>query len=217
MTERPPRRPPRLRNGNRRDETFYCKYGSHYVIPIHFETDERNGGICLDCAFKVQALLGAVTYLRKLGPVEEMRSRKAWAQQMDQDVEREVMRGGSKDPGWIYYVAQADLIKIGYAVDVTKRIKAYGPTAKLLAVHPGTKELEHSMHVRFKEHLDSGREWFSRDQTILDHVAEVVEQFGDAIVFEYRWTKPKSQEEKVRDMFTTRGHNILADGAHSAV
>jgi hypothetical protein len=121
------------------------------------------------------------------------------------------------DPGWVYYIRMGDVIKIGYAIDVTKRMRAYPPSAELLAAHPGTKAVERDMHKRFSEDLARGREWFRESDDLIAHIASVVEQFGDASKMSYQYTRPKTQEEKVEDMFKTRQHLEIARGVHSAV
>ena len=200
----------------KRLETFYCVYGKHYVIPLEFERIPDNKGICSECAFAVFGLLRKMMYIKELGPMEEMRARKEWESARGQSRSVEHFKQGSDDPGWVYYIAQDDLIKIGYAKNVTRRMKAYGPTAKLLAVHPGTLALEKDMHAKFRSSLDSGREWFRRDDELMAHITDVRERFGDPRVFEYQYTRPKTEEEKVRAMFATREFPSIANGAHSA-
>lgn len=200
----------------KRLETFYCGYGKHYVIPLKFENDPNNKGICLGCAFDLNVVLSRHTYLTELNAFDKGMTWQDWHRTVDRLDEIEVFKQGATEPGWVYYVRQADLIKIGYAKDVRKRIKAYGPTAVLLAVHPGTQALERDIHRQFHESLDSGREWFRPDADLLDHIASVVGQFGEPTAFEYRYTKPRSQEEKVRAMFATREFQTVARGAHYA-
>lgn len=97
---------------------------------------------------------------------------------------------GSNDPGWVYYVEQGELIKVGYSIKPTDRMKAYGPTATLLAIHPGTPALEQEMHRKFRKHLARGREWYVRAPELLAHVADIREKFGDPSVFAYQYTVP---------------------------
>lgn len=97
---------------------------------------------------------------------------------------------GKRQPGFVYYIRMNDLIKIGYAADITKRMRAYPPNAELLAAHPGTMELEHEMHNNFRSHLRRGREWFAEHPALMEHIASVRERFGDvsALAHEYRST-----------------------------
>lgn len=121
------------------------------------------------------------------------------------------------EPGWVYYIRMGDLIKIGYAVDVAQRMRAYPPTAELLAAHPGTELLEKQIHQQFKEHLARGREWFRPHEDVMGHVASVVARFGDKTHLAYEYTKPKTPEERVAAMFAKpRSTADLARGAHAA-
>lgn len=198
------------------EERFYCAYGKHYVLPLDYETQPANKGVCMACAFEIYDMLRMTIYVPEITPAARIKAVNEWRASRDVAVAKRRVRAGSKDPGWVYYVAQDNLIKIGYAKDVTKRIKAYGPTAKLLAVHPGTLQTEKAMHTKFHASLDSGREWFRRDEALMTHIAEIREQFGDPAIFEYQYTKPKTEEEKVREMFATRGYSIIANGVHSS-
>lgn len=95
-------------------------------------------------------------------------------------------------PGFIYYLRIGQHIKIGYTADVNKRMRAYPPSAELLAIHPGTKQTEKDIHAQFGEHLDRGREWFSQGQSLTTHVTAAREQFGDPAVFAHSYGHAKS-------------------------
>lgn len=82
-------------------------------------------------------------------------------------------------PGWIYYLLVADRIKIGYTVDVKRRLRSYPPGSPLLALHPGTKQLEGEMHAKFAGSRAAGREWFLDTPEIRDHIKEVITEFGE--------------------------------------
>jgi hypothetical protein len=93
-------------------------------------------------------------------------------------------------PGWVYYILDGGRIKIGYAVDVKARMRnRYTPSAQLLAVHPGTRALEHQMHLDFADLLADGREWFRDHPKIRAHIASVVAQFGPPDDHAYRFTQ----------------------------
>ena len=70
-------------------------------------------------------------------------------------------------------------MKIGYSADVKRRMADYPPGHRLLAVHPGTRELETEMHRRFAGSRDAGREWFRETPDLAEHIAQVLAQFGD--------------------------------------
>jgi len=95
----------------------------------------------------------------------------------------------SRAPGFVYYIRMDNLIKIGYAKDVSTRMRAYPPTAELLAVHPGTKQVEREMHQQFHAFLRRGREWFEPHDTVMRHIDGVREKFGDPTRFAYQYRK----------------------------
>lgn len=103
--------------------------------------------------------------------------------------EAEVLRArGKRNPGFVYYIRMEDLIKIGYAANIANRMRAYPPTAELLAAHPGTVELEKSIHADFRAFLRRGREWFEPHATLVAHIEKVKAEFGDMskLAYEYR-------------------------------
>ena len=116
--------------------------------------------------------------------IHDRRDSEAWQLRAQAEREKEDRAKAAREskgmqPGFIYYIDVDSHVKIGYAVDVKKRMRAYPPHAKLLAVHPGTLDLEKTIHRQFAHSLVAGREWFAPDATLRDHVAKVREQFGD--------------------------------------
>lgn len=100
-------------------------------------------------------------------------------------------------PGWVYYLEIDGIIKIGYASDVTDRMRAYPPTAKLLAVEPGTRTLEAERHGLFNAYLAHGREWFRDVPELRNWIASLVAQHGDARRLAYRYTTPRDGRQTV--------------------
>lgn len=93
--------------------------------------------------------------------------------------------------GWVYYIRMGDLVKIGYAQNVWDRTRAYPPTAKFLAAHPGTMTLERTMHHRFAHLLAEGREWFKPGNDLLEHIEDVLKKFPKQPVhYEFRKNTP---------------------------
>ncbi|MCT1446200.1 GIY-YIG nuclease family protein [Brevibacterium casei] len=87
-------------------------------------------------------------------------------------------RAHSRQAGWIYYIRVGDLLKIGYATSVWDRLTSYPPNITVLAIHPGTRELEAHLHRKFRLLLQKGREWYADDGTISDHIGNVRQEFG---------------------------------------
>lgn len=69
--------------------------------------------------------------------------------------QQEIARARANQPGFVYYIRMDDLIKIGYATNIANRMRAYPPSAELLAAHPGTEKLEREIHLEFKTSLRS--------------------------------------------------------------
>lgn len=80
--------------------------------------------------------------------------------------------------GTVYYLRSGGYIKIGWASDLSKRMRAYPPDSTLLAHHPGTKADETMMHRRFAACRSHGREWFAMVPALTDHIARVQAEHG---------------------------------------
>lgn len=96
-------------------------------------------------------------------------------------------------PGWIYYILNGDTIKIGYANDVTQRMRAYPPNVTLLAVEPGTRTLERARHRLFHAHLAHGREWFRDNPEIRAWIDTLRTQHGAPDAMTYTYTAPRKE------------------------
>jgi hypothetical protein len=80
--------------------------------------------------------------------------------------------------GTVYYLRVGSYIKIGWASDLTKRMKAYPPDSVLLATEPGTRKDEARRHRMFAAHRTHGREWYAMVPSILHHVDTLTAQHG---------------------------------------
>lgn len=96
-----------------------------------------------------------------------------------QQIERKQRAARRITPGWIYYLLVGEHIKIGYTKDVKRRLKSYPPGSRLLALHPGTKQLEHDTHTIFVGSRAAGREWFLDTPELRDHIKQVIAEFGE--------------------------------------
>jgi len=101
-------------------------------------------------------------------------------------------------PGFIYYLRIGDQVKIGYAADVRKRMRAYPPDAQLLAVHPGTPDLEKVMHRNFEHCLAAGREWFDPAPPLMEHIANVVSVHGSPAQHAHHYRRRTTRHRKDR-------------------
>lgn len=98
-------------------------------------------------------------------------------------------------PGWVYYIQVDDTIKIGYAKDVTNRMRAYPPSAKLLAVEPGTKKTERDRHSHFNAYLAHGREWFRDAPELREWITTLRTEYGNPSHMAYTYTTPQSGKQ----------------------
>lgn len=104
---------------------------------------------------------------------------------------QQVAKARGKQPGFVYYIRMDDLIKIGYAANIAKRMRAYPPSAELLAAHPGTEKLEREIHQEFKAFLRRGREWFAPMEPLMTRIEEVRSRFGDPSSMAYKYREAR--------------------------
>lgn len=97
----------------------------------------------------------------------------------------------------IYYLRQGDLIKIGYSTRLDERLFSYGPTAEILAHHPGTRADERDLHRTFRPFLAHGREWYHPAKILLEHIDNMIETHGGP-VFVPEWSTPKGAPHAMR-------------------
>jgi hypothetical protein len=100
---------------------------------------------------------------------------------------------GERVPGWVYYIEIDGTIKIGYTANIYTRMRAYPPTAKLLAAEPGTKNTERARHSIFGAHLAHGREWFNDHPDIRTWINRLIAEYGDPSHMAYEYTKPEPE------------------------
>jgi hypothetical protein len=91
--------------------------------------------------------------------------------------------------GFVYYLRVGERLKIGYSVDVKRRMRAYPPGSDLLAVEPGDRALETQRHRQFAGSRTDGREWFRPTPDILDLVGEIVGTYGEPKRFAHHYRR----------------------------
>lgn len=99
------------------------------------------------------------------------------ADQIDENRARDAKRAASKktivhDPV-VYYVLVGSLMKIGTSTNLRRRLLAYPPNRRLLATEPGGRSVESRRHAEFADLLDSGREWFRFEGTLVEWVQSI--------------------------------------------
>lgn len=99
---------------------------------------------------------------------------RAWWDQPAADAEIPARRGTN----WIYYLRFGDRIKIGTSSSLKARLSTL-PYDEVLALEPGSYDLERSRHDEFAPHLiDGQREWFRDAPELWAHVHGLRERFG---------------------------------------
>lgn len=149
--------------------------------------------ICLDHALKIAEWVNNTPDRDAALVIAERIVHKRYQAERQQLHQEAIAASRGLQPGWIYYVLTDGKIKIGYTADITRRLRAYPPGSEILAVHPGTPDLEKLMHQRFGAYRVAGREWFRPDPEILDYCTQVVAEHGN----------PKRFAPKVRDPHDT--------------
>lgn len=91
--------------------------------------------------------------------------------------------------GFVYYIRINGHIKIGYAKDVTKRMRHYPPGSDLLAVEPGTMTTEKERHAQFKPYLTRGNEWFVEADMLKRHIETIRDEYGNPANLAYQYTR----------------------------
>lgn len=159
--------------------TLICQLPMCEAEPLRDESG-KSVGICLTHSFDILNVLDALgdridLDKTRLG-LRERRVKRELHERVLGEKERERRR---QQPGWIYYILLNDRIKIGYSKDVKQRLTAYPFDTPLLAMHPGTKQLETQMHTKFAGSRAAGREYFLDTPELRQHIREVIEQFGE--------------------------------------
>lgn len=90
-------------------------------------------------------------------------------------------------PEVVYYLRFGDTIKIGTSRNLHGRLKQI-PHNELLAIEPGGRVREKLRHDQFAESRLHG-EWFRVDADLQDHVAHIVEMYGEPFDAHAGWAK----------------------------
>lgn len=109
-----------------------------------------------------------------------------------------------RNAGTIYYIQVADRVKIGFTTNLQSRSKAYPPNSTLLATHPGTRQTETDMHRRFNRYLEHGREWFSINPELTEHIEEVKSKYPQTQRL-HKLSRPSRNAASVKGGFNTIG------------
>lgn len=178
----------RERSEKRVVNDFYCTWGKHYTQTLpHIKEQFEQGTICLICQLDI------LTELTDRVDFKEMRSMLTMTE-VTRDIKASDRRRATRkvDPkgeGFVYYMRMNNQIKIGFATDVTKRMRAYPPDTELIAVEPGTLEKERDRHIEFKGELVRGREWFRETARLTGLMERLRQRHGNPEVLAYKYTR----------------------------
>jgi hypothetical protein len=83
----------------------------------------------------------------------------------------------------VYFIRHQGHIKIGKSVDPWKRLAslqtAHYEPLEMLAIMPGSEDLEHGLHRAFGKYMKRG-EWFQENDELLAFIEMVRATFPDA-------------------------------------
>jgi hypothetical protein len=90
--------------------------------------------------------------------------------------------------GSVYYLRVGSFIKIGWTLNIEKRMRSYPPDSVLLAAEPGTRKDEQRRHRMFAAHRTHGREWYAMTPSLMHHIEQVAVAHGapDPVTFAAR-------------------------------
>lgn len=154
--------------------------------------------VCDAHAHIVHADVERIRRLRDSTAAEQVAEREAGLAENTRKIDAGEQITGGPIPGWVYYIQVDDTIKIGYARSVSNRMRAYPPSAKLLAVEPGTKKTERARHDHFNAYLAHGREWFRDVPELRAWITTLVTEYGNPSRMAYTYTTPQSGRQVTR-------------------
>lgn len=179
-----------------------CRQPLRYKFPTNPEvTEDRYGVLCrihaVDVAIAVtQSEIDAnifKQFFERQSTEKAIRLARWRAEDERYEAEKAALR--QDRAGFVYYLRVGERIKVGYSVDVKRRMRAYPPGCELLAVEPGDRDLETQRHQQFAGSLTDGREWFRPTPDLLELVTEIVKTYGEPKQFAHHYRR---KQEPVR-------------------
>lgn len=169
----------RTRKPNARGD-IWCSFGKHrsYVLP-DLVYQYAGASICIKCQLEVADNLRIVIDMPEMSAAMYTRARQRdQAKRAEKRTESKRKQVDPGSTGLVYYMRINGQIKIGYTSNLRQRSSAYPPGTELLAVEPGTPELEKQRHNQFSRHLARGREWFADNPSLTAHIDACAQAFG---------------------------------------
>jgi len=117
----------------------------------------------------------------------------------------------------VYFIRHAGHIKIGKSVDPWKRLAslqtAHHDSLEMLAIMPGSDDLEAGLHRAFGEFMERG-EWFKENERLLAFIENVKVTFPDAqrnFAQEEKLAQAQATEAEARHYFDGTGRAVVPD------
>ena len=148
--------------------------------------------VCQECARRITLMMIDVHY----GPsvISERRSRSVIAKSDHKERQELAMKSlQGNHPGFVYYLLVVPHVKIGYSANLPSRMRAYPPTSELLAIEPGSLQVESQRHQDFAAFRQAGREWFGQDASLMQHIERLRIEHGDPARYAHRYGTGKRQ------------------------
>lgn len=155
----------------------------------------RFGILCWDHAHQIaeavfEDQVWAAKFHQEFGQRQEpVDKRRVERMRREQDRERQEEKQRAGQPGLVYYLQVGERIKIGFSANLRRRLRAYPPESKLLAVEPGSPDLEVQRHRQFVGSLTHGREWFRPSLDLMELVNELVAVHGSPSRYAHHYRK----------------------------
>lgn len=172
-----------------------CQERLTIPLPGGETLDQRYGVLC--AVHAVDVTIAVIRHEREANSVKEFFQQQtteravraaAWKAE-DERYEAEKAALRQERDGFVYYLRVGERIKVGYSVDVKRRMRAYPPGSDLLAVEPGDRELETQRHRQFAGSRTDGREWFRPTPDLLELVTEIVKTYGEPRRFAHHYRR----------------------------
>lgn len=151
---------------------IWCTFGKHRSsILTNLKYQFEGATICAACQMAVAENLRTVVDMPEMSEAMYIRARQRDAAAREQNKLRAYREAASPEStGYVYYMRINGRIKIGYTANLHQRSRNYPPGTELLAIEPGTRDLEKRRHDQFSRSLAQGREWFAESDDLSSHI-----------------------------------------------
>lgn len=164
----------------RNSRELWCSWGRHRTFKHEYLKEQFPAGtMCMGCQLKIVENVEAAIDMPAVTEAIARQSRQRHeAKKLDARMTKMLEQADSEADGWVYYMRINNRIKIGFTTNLRQRSRNYPPGTELLAVEPGSRELEARRHDQFSRSLAQGREWFAESEALTRHIAELAEQYA---------------------------------------